>query len=200
MLLHLEQGELFGLEERLPDGFAYHPGFISREEEAALMAEIAQLPLQEAQYKSYTAKRRIASFGSSYDFDTNVRSPAPPIADFLKPLRRKVAVWIDEPAEDFVDALVTEYSPAAGVGWHRDVPDFELIVGVSLGSACRMRFRPYPPERGRAKESFDLQLSPRSAYIIRDSARWDWQHCVPPVAALRYSITFRTRRPEKDTD
>jgi len=94
----------------------------------------------------------------------------------------------------FVQALVSEYRPGAPLGWHRDVPDFETIVGVSLGSAARIRFRPYPWKPERRQEVFALEVAPRSAYILRDEARWGWQHSVPPVQALRYSITFRTAR------
>jgi alkylated DNA repair dioxygenase AlkB len=96
------------------------------------------------------------------------------------------------PAEQFNHALVAEYAEGVQLGWHRDVPDFEVVVGVSLLSACRMRFRRYPP--GPREKGLAIELAPRSIYRMEGEARWGWQHSVPPVPALRYSITFRTLR------
>lgn len=176
----------------MPAGLLYERDFISPTEEATLLEEIRRLPLQEAKYKSYTAKRRIAVFGSAYDFETYELGPAPALPDFLKPLRQKAARLIGVTEEAFPHALINEYRPGTPLGWHRDVPEFELIVGVSLAGTCRMRFRPYPP-RPRAKV-FTLDLEPRSVYVLRDEIRWRWQHSVAPTKALRYSVTFRTRR------
>ena len=149
------------------------------------------MPLAEARYKHYTAKRRTVSYGFDYDFSYNAIHPAAPIADFLQPLRARAADWLGVPSENVKHALVAEYRPGTALGWHRDVPDFDLVCGVSLGTACRMRFRPYPP-RGNRKEILALELAPRSAYILRGDARWRWQHSIAPTRALRYSITFRT--------
>ena len=118
--------------------------------------------------------------------------PGAPIPEFLLPLREKVSLWAGEAGERFVHALVTEYGEGTPLGWHRDTPEFGVIVGVSLGGAARMRFRRYPPQRGA--RVFDLELEPRSAYVLRDEARWGWQHSIAPTPALRYSITFRTLR------
>lgn len=176
----------------MPAGLLYEPDFLSPDEETALIREIGRLPLEEAKYKSYTARRRTASFGSSYDFDSNKLGPAPQMPDFLSELRRRVGTVAAVPADRFEHALVTEYRPGTPLGWHRDVPEFELIAGVSLAGRCRMRFRPYPP-KPRAKV-FGLDLEPRSVYVLRDEIRWGWQHSVAPTRELRYSITFRTRR------
>ena len=176
----------------MPAGLLYQPDFISGEEEDALLAEIRQLALEEAKYKSYTARRRTASFGSDYDFATNVLGPAPEIPLFLFELKKRVAGLTSIPEKQFQHAPVTEYRPGTPLGWHRDVPQFEAIVGVSLAGPCRMRFRPWPVEP-RAKV-FTLELEPRSVYVLRDEIRWRWQHSVSPTRALRYSITFRTRR------
>ena len=176
----------------MPEGLLYQEDFISKDEEEALLEEIRALPLEEAKYKSFTAKRRTASFGSSYDFDTNELGPAPDIPDFLLPLRNRVAALVGAKADTFKHALVTEYRPGTELGWHRDVGEFELVVGVSLAGSCRMRFRRYPPEK-RAP-IFTLDLQPRSVYVLRDEIRWRWQHSVAATKELRYSITFRTRR------
>jgi alkylated DNA repair dioxygenase AlkB len=120
-----------------------------------------------------------------------VREAAPVLPGFLRPLQAKVAAWLDVSPAQLGHALVAEYQAGTALGWHRDVPDFELVCGVSLGASCRMRFRPFPPTRDR-RRVLSLELAPRSAYILRGAARWKWQHSIPPTKALRYSITFRT--------
>ncbi|HEX6005124.1 MAG TPA: alpha-ketoglutarate-dependent dioxygenase AlkB [Burkholderiales bacterium] len=185
------QPDLFGATD-LPAGLAYLADLITANEEASLLANIGRLPLAEARYKQYTAKRRILSFGAQYDFSSNELHPSAPLLGFLQPLREKVSAWRAIPAHEFAHALVTEYRPGTALGWHRDVPDFEGVVGVSLGTACRMRFRAYPPKPGRSMGGFELRLEPRSACVMQGAARWRWQHAIPPTPALRYSITFRT--------
>jgi alkylated DNA repair dioxygenase AlkB len=185
------QATLFEERAALPNGLAFVPGFLTGEEERALLGGIRALDLREAQYKQYTARRRIASFGAECDFDANELKPAPGLPPFLEPLRARVAAWVGIPAQSFTHALVSEYRPGTPLGWHRDVPQFEVIVGVSLAAHARMRFRPWPPRKGEAV--FALDLPPRSAYVLRDEVRWRWQHSVEATRALRYSITFRTR-------
>lgn len=178
--------------EAFARGYAYEPEFLSKADEAALVTEIARLPLAQAEYKGFLAKRRIMSYGGRYDFSAQKLQAGEPIAPFLLPLRAKAAGWAGCPADDFTHALIAEYPPGTQLGWHRDVPEFELVVGISLGNPCRMRFRRYPP-RFREK-SIALDVAPRSIYRLAAQARWEWQHSVPPVPALRYSITFRTLR------
>jgi alkylated DNA repair dioxygenase AlkB len=178
-------------ESSLPSGLAHREEFIDREEEEALISDIGKLDLREAKYKEFTARRRVASFGSGFDYDANELVPAPALAPFLLALRGKVADWAGVAPEAFGYALVSEYRPGTPLGWHRDVPQFEKVAGISLGSACRMRFRPYPPKKG--DRVLALELAPRSAYILQDDVRWKWQHSVAPTPGLRYSITFRTR-------
>jgi alkylated DNA repair dioxygenase AlkB len=101
------------------------------------------------------------------------------------------------PEETLEHALVARYTPGTPLGWHRDVPDFEDIIGVSLAAEALMRFRPWPPRDPRRADVRRLALAPRSIYLLRGPARWQWQHSVAPVAALRYSVTFRTRRRQR---
>ena len=186
------QASLF--EPVLPPGLIYRADFLERDEELTLLEHIRTLPLREAQYRQYTARRRTVNYGFSYDFQHLEAKPAPPIPEFLAPLRARAAQWAGVASEDFVQSLVAEYTPGTPLGWHRDVPNFELIVGISLAGTARIRFRPYPWKPERRREVFALELEPRSAYILRDEARWGWQHSVPPTKELRYSITFRTAR------
>ena len=176
----------------MAEGLRYEPDFVTREEEAELLAQFGRLPFEEAKYKSYRAKRRIVSFGSSYDFETNELGPAPGIPQFLLPLKERVATLIGSTADQIQHALINEYRPGTELGWHRDVGEFAVVAGISLAGPCRMKFRRYPPEKGA--KVFTLDLEPRSAYVLRDEIRWRWQHSVAPTKALRYSITFRTRR------
>ena len=186
------QAELFGAAApALPEGFVYQPEFLSAEEERALLAAIARLPLEQAKFKEYTARRRIAYFGHDYDFSANRLGDAPPIPEFLEPLRAKLGGWMGLAPADFVTALVAEYRPGTPLGWHRDAPDYERVAGVSLGGWARMRLRRYPP--GKDKPVV-LELAPRSAYQMSGAARWQWQHSIPATKELRYSITFRTLR------
>jgi len=174
------------------EGFAYEPGFLSADEEQLLLERIRELPLANAQYKQFSAKRRVVSYGGRYDYNKNELNAADPIPQFLHPLRQRVANWAGCSPEDFTHALVAEYAEGVQLGWHRDVPDFERVAGVSLLSAARMRFRRYPPSP--REKSLAIELAPRSVYRMQGEARWGWQHSVPPVPALRYSITFRTLR------
>lgn len=185
--------DLFGVKQELPDGLRYEEDFLSTTEERSLVAAIDGLPLHHAQYRQFTARRRVASFGGRYDYAEHELLPAAAIPGWLLPLRDRAASWAGLAASGIEHALVAEYAPGTPLGWHRDVPDFEAIVGVSLGGTARMRFRRYPPAKpGRAE--LVLDLAPRSIYVMHGRARWGWQHSVSPTKELRYSITFRTRR------
>jgi alkylated DNA repair dioxygenase AlkB len=188
------QQQLFAAASGLPAGLVYRPDFLTVDEERDLIATIEQLPLHEARYKTFTAKRRILAFGAGYDFDTNHLVDAPPLPSFLVPLRDRVATWAGVSSSALAHGLVSEYRPETALGWHRDVPNFELVVGVSLGAPTRIRFRPYPLRTNRREGTFALVLESRSAYVLRDDARWRWQHSIPATRGLRYSITFRTLR------
>jgi alkylated DNA repair dioxygenase AlkB len=175
------------------DGLVYEPEFLSPEEEQLLIAVIGSLPLQAARYKQYVARRRVASFGGSYDFDANRLMPAGQLDTRLEGLRDRVAHWLGVPSSDLVHALVAEYAPGTPLGWHRDVPDFNAIAGVSLGGHALLRFRPYPDEP-RGRRVYQLEVAPRSIYKMEGAARWGWQHCVAPTKEMRWSVTFRTPR------
>jgi alkylated DNA repair dioxygenase AlkB len=187
------QQELFAASVRLPEGFAYAPDFLSATQEQDLLERIRALPFQEAHYKQWRARRRIVSFGGRYDFGRNELLPAPPLPEFLLPLRAQVAHWAALSPAAIEHAMIAEYQPGTPLGWHRDVPSFEAIAGISLHGRARLRFRPWPPAAGR-RAARAITLEPRSAYAIRGAARWGWQHAVSPTQELRYSITFRTRR------
>jgi alkylated DNA repair dioxygenase AlkB len=189
------QAQLFAASPAGPPGFTYAPQFLSLAQEAQLLEVIRTLPFEEAQYKEWRARRRIVSFGGRYDFTRQELTPGPPIPEFLLPLRARLAEWAGIPEQRIQHAMIAEYRPATPLGWHRDVPQFEDVLGVSLLGPARLRFRPWPTAPGqRATRTIDLE--PRSAYQMQGAARWQWQHAVSPTRELRYSITFRTRNAE----
>ncbi|HWQ53483.1 MAG TPA: alpha-ketoglutarate-dependent dioxygenase AlkB [Bryobacteraceae bacterium] len=175
----------------LPGGFEYRTEFLSSEEERALVAEIARLPFEEIRMYGVTAKRRVVHTGWLYGFQTWKVTPGPPIPEFLLPVRERLAEMVEKPPQDLAEALVMEYPPGAGIGWHRDAPVFGLVVAVSLAGSCRLRFQ---SGKGAERRTAELLVEPRSAYALTGEARTKWQHSIPPVKELRYSITFRTLR------
>jgi alkylated DNA repair dioxygenase AlkB len=187
------QADLFAVPVPvLPDGMVYQPEFLTREDEASLIELVAQMPLEKMRYKAYTARRRVLSFGGRYDFSANRLQVADELPPDLEPLRRKVARWLGVDPGDLVQTLVAEYREGTPLGWHRDVPDFEDVVGVSLLNPAVLRFRRYPPHDPKKVDVIKLVVEPRSIYLLRGPARWAWQHSVAPAKSLRYSITFRT--------
>jgi alkylated DNA repair dioxygenase AlkB len=187
------QADLFAAPApQLPDGMTYQRDFLSIEEEAQLIDIVSAMPVKEMNYRGYTARRRVLSFGGSYDFQAQQLNEAPPIPDALEPLRRRVASWLGVAPGAFTQVLVAEYREGTPLGWHRDVPDFEDVVGVSLLNEAVMRFRPYPPREPKKAGVIKIVVEPRSIYLLRGPARWAWQHSVAPTPSLRYSITFRT--------
>lgn len=195
-----EQRSLFGsaavpgAERALPDGFLYRAEFLDAAEEAALIEAVRALALAEARYREFTAKRRIASFGLGYDFTSNRPLPAAPLPAVLEPLRARLAQLAGLAVQELEQCTVAEYRPGTQLGWHRDVPTFGIVTGVSLASTARMRLRTYPHRANdpASPRALSLDLEPRSAYVIRDAARWRWQHAISPTKAWRCSITFRT--------
>jgi alkylated DNA repair dioxygenase AlkB len=189
----MSQADLFGAPApSLPPGMRYETEFLSTDEERHWIDFAQALPLKEMNYKGYTAKRRVLSFGGKYDYVRNRLEDGPPIPRELDPLREKVAAWLGAAPDAFTQVLVAEYREGTPLGWHRDVPDFEDVVGVSLLSDAQMRFRPYPPQSPKKKDVLKIVVQPRSIYLLRGPARWEWQHSVVATQTLRYSITFRT--------
>lgn len=181
-----------------PDGFEYRPDFISADEEHQLLAAVLALPFSNVEMRGAVARRRTAQFGWTYGYEARTTAPGDPIPAFLLEVRRRAAGWMGVAPEALAEALITEYTPGAPIGWHRDAPMFDHIAGISLGAGCRMKFRPYVSPRdlddvqGPRRTTHDVELAPRSAYLIRGVARRDFEHSIPPVERTRYSVTFRT--------
>jgi alkylated DNA repair dioxygenase AlkB len=183
------QTDLFAARERLPEGFQYQPGLVSLEEEEALGRELALLPFKPFDFHGYQANRQVVSFGYRYDYGRRAVVEAAPFPSFLLSLRSKVAETFGRPADSFRQVLINEYRPGAGIGWHRDKAEFDEVVGVSLLAPCLLRFR---RKAGPTWERVSLKVEPRSAYLLSGPARAVWEHSIPALDRLRYSITLRT--------
>ncbi len=180
----------------LPEGFVYQPEFLTAEEERALAGGIARLEFSPVRMRGVTARRRVIHYGLVYAYESFRLTPGPPVPDFLAPFRDRVACVAGVEPETIGEALITEYSPGAVIGWHRDAPAFAIVIALSLLGACRFRFR---RGEGAARETAEIEVAPRSLYILAGPARSEWQHSIPAVKALRYSITFRTLRNRRRT-
>lgn len=178
--------DLFG-EPTVP-GLAYGEDVVAAEEEAELIAAIDRSGLAPFRFQGFLGKRLTRTFGWSYDFDRGGFAPAEPLPDWLSPLRRCAARFAGLEPEELVHALLIRYDPGAGIGWHRDRPQFGDVIGVSLGHPATLRFRRRRPD-GFDRRSVLLQ--PRSIYHLRGEARWTWEHGIAPMPATRWSITFR---------
>ena len=175
----------------LPAGFRYQPDLLSPADQDELITVIAPLPFKEFEFHGFLGKRRVVSFGWKYDFAVEKVRQIEGIPDFLLPLRDRAAAFAGMDPAVLQQALVTEYSPGSAIGWHKDKAVFDEVVGVSLGAPCTFRLR---RKVGAKWERRNLTLEPGSAYIITGEARTDWEHSIPPVDALRYSVTFRSVR------
>jgi alkylated DNA repair dioxygenase AlkB len=188
---------LFEVSARVPDGFIYRQNFIPEAEEHELIREIQELHLTPFKYYQFTGKRRTASFGWQYEFGASEITTAPEAPAFLLPVRTRAGKLFDIDPNSLTQTSIIEYSTGSPIGWHRDIPHFGVVVGISLGAACRMRFRKYNRVRSKnlnRDEILSIELQPRSIYLMSGASREIWQHSIPPVKELRYSIMLRTLR------
>jgi alkylated DNA repair dioxygenase AlkB len=173
----------------LIEGLDYREDVISADEEKAFIDHMIATDLSPFRFHGWLGNRKAKSFGWRYDFDDASFAPTEPIPDWLTPLRETAAAFAGVQPSDFVHALLARYDPEAGIGWHRDRDVFEKVVGISLGTPATLRFRRRKPT---GFERVNLDLEPRSAYLLSGAARWDWEHRIVPGEQLRFSITFRT--------
>jgi alkylated DNA repair dioxygenase AlkB len=183
------QPTLFDRDVTLPEGFQYQPDFLTPGEHDELLARVSTLEYGEMKMRGRVARRRTAQFGWRYSFETFTLTPGAPPPDDLAALQVRAESFARTRPGSLSEILVTEYRPGAPIGWHRDAPPFDIVVGISLAASCRFRFRREGPSGWETRE---LHLLPRSIYVLDGPARREWQHSIPPVDALRYSITFRS--------
>lgn len=170
-------------------GLRSRDGFVSEPEEAALIAAIDRAGLSPFRFQRWEGKRLTLSYGWTYDFERGRLSKGEPLPDWLLPLRDRAAAFAGLAPGAFVHALLIRYDPGAGIGWHRDRPAFEHVVGVSLGAPATMRFR---RRHGERFERAMVPLTPRGAYHLSGEARHAWEHSIAAMDQPRWSITFRS--------
>jgi alkylated DNA repair dioxygenase AlkB len=197
------QPDLFGSHASdLPEGMVYAPELITPGEETELASLMAQLPFAPFQFHGFEGNRRTISYGFHYAFDGSGLRETVPVPEWLLPVRTKAAALAGLQPQALEHALLIEYAPGAGIGWHRDRPAFGDVIGISLLAPARLRFRRklVPGAAGGAAgkwERKNVLAEPRSAYVLRGPARGEWEHSIPPLDALRYSITFRTLKAQR---
>jgi len=189
----MEQATLFdgsqsreGLE---PEGFRYEENFITDEEERRLCEALGLLDLKPFEFHGHIGNRRVTSFGLQYNFSRRAVETASDIPPFLADFLPRVVSFARYEQHAFQQVGVNEYRAGAGIGWHKDKAEFGVIVGLSLGAPATMRFR---KPKGKTWERVSHEVHPRSIYILAGEARTAWEHSIPEVSNLRYSITFRT--------
>ncbi len=175
----------------MPEGFVYREEVLSAEEERHFVERLALLPFAAFEFHGFLGRRRIVSFGWRYDYAGRQIRPSAQLPEFLLPLRERAAQVGGLAAESLQQVLITEYAPGAPIGWHRDKPEFQDVVAISFLAPCLLRFR---RRRRDGWERRSLDVMPRSAYVLSGAARTEWEHSIPPLSALRYSVTFRNLR------
>lgn len=183
-----EQLALFEDQPLWPEGLRYAAGFVTDAIQKKLILGMQGLPLQPFQFGDFEGKRRVASFGFRYDYALRQLQEADPIPAWLSETITEIEAY-GGPGTEIHQVLCTEYDIGVGIGWHRDKPHFDKVFGLSLGSACKLRFR---RSFGTAWERFTLDARPQSLYMMTGASRHIWEHSIPPVEGLRYSVTFRT--------
>ncbi len=185
--MRLQQTDLFG--PALPEGLHYSPDFLDAGEENSLVAALGNEPFRPFRFQGWEGHRLTTSYGWHYDFDRGRVAPASPFPPWLAPFRARAEAVAGVAPGTLVQALLIHYPAGAGIGWHRDRPQFEEVLGISLGAPATLRLRRRTGDRRFERAS--LPLPPRSLYLLRDEARHDWEHSIAPIDAPRWSITFR---------
>ena len=175
----------------MPEGFVYREGVLSADEERHFAERFAVLPFAPFEFHGFLGRRRVVSFGWRYDYAGRQIRPAAELPELLLALRESAADVAGLAPESLQQALVTEYAPGAPIGWHRDKPMFQDVVAISFLAPCLLRFRRRLHD---GWERRSLEVMPRSAYVLSGAARSEWEHSIPPLSALRYSVTFRSLR------
>jgi alkylated DNA repair dioxygenase AlkB len=174
-------------------GFRYAPDLFSPAAERGFVAQFETLPFKPFEFHGYQGNRRIVSYGYRYDYAGRTLRASEAMPEFLAPLREVASLFSGIAADKLEQALVTEYAPGAGIGWHRDKPMFEDVVALSFLSPCVLRLR---RQEGTGWLRQSALIAPRSGYLLHGSVRSEWEHSIVPMDVPRYSVTFRSFRPD----
>jgi len=190
--------ELFKVEQQDTQqihGLIYIPEYISKSQEQELIKNI-----DEQQWLN-DLKRRVQHYGYKYDYKART------ITSDLK--IGEIPNWLAEYTNKFNSngyfskipdqVIINEYQPGQGISPHIDcIPCFDnTVASLSLLSPCIMEFI-----NPSTNQKIPVLLERRSAVILKDDARYKWQHSIParktdkldgfPQArGRRLSLTFR---------
>src|SRR5689334_16044802 len=167
-----------------PPGLRYEPELVPPSMERELLGVFEDLRWDPIVIRGQAAKRTARHYGLDYDYEARTPKPGEPVPDWLEPVRTLAADFAGYEPPDLAEILVQRYPPGSAIGWHRDAPAFDTVIGVSLGGFSRMRFQ---RGKGDSREVFEIGLEPRSGYVLAGEPRWSWQHSIPATKELRYS-------------
>lgn len=174
-----------------PEGIVYEPELLAVEDERELLRRFEALRFDPIVLHGQAAKRTGRHYGLDYDYESRTPKPGEPVPEWLLPAQARAAELAGHDPDELAEILVQHYPPGATIGWHRDAPAFDTVIGISLGGSSRLRFQRGKRDKRRV---WELLLEPRSGYVLTGEARRSWEHSIPPTKERRYSITFRTLR------
>jgi len=167
-------------------GLTYYPNFISDAEESELIKNI-----DEGSW-SNELKRRVQHYGFKYDYRTRNISKNHYLGPLPKWLSEYCSLLHDRKIFSIIptQVIVNEYEPGQGIAAHIDcITCFgDTIASISLFSSCSMNF-----QKNLDKKS--LFLESRSLLILKQEARYKWQHSISCRKTDQYEgKTFSRRR------
>jgi alkylated DNA repair dioxygenase AlkB len=176
----------------LAAGLDYLPDYLDRETHDRLLSGV-----DENRWLT-SAEHRVQIYGYHYNRQADAAYRIGDIPEWSKALALRLH------QDGFMprvpnQLVANEYQPGVGIFDHMDQAVFgDVVVSVSLGSTCVMRFT--HAESARVDE---LLLEPRSVLVLSGDVRWRWKHGIPGrlsdvwngrelVRTRRVSLTFRT--------
>lgn len=160
MMTAFQGNDLFGAL-RL-SSFAMNLDIMDEAGERPLIDAIGRSDLTPFRLHGRLGKRMVTSYGAGYDFHEDRLAFSSSMPAWLAALRLQCAALLRLDPELLTQVLLTRYGPGAGIGWHRDRPWYEHVIGISLGAPAVLRFR------RRCSKRFDrinVPLAPRSLTI-----------------------------------
>ena len=167
-------------------GLKYIPEFIDQSEHNYLIKQVDNQPWLS------DLKRRVQHYGYKYNYkarkiDTSMHIGALP--DWASDLAYKLY------NNNFIDSIpdqviINEYLPGQGISSHIDcVPCFSnTIISLSLGSACIMDFT-----NPSIDEKIPILLEPKSIVILKEDARYKWNHSIAARKTDKFQETVIKR-------
>lgn len=184
-----KQGSLFAEPEAKIPGLALWPEAVTAEQETTLAGLVDAAPLAPFRFGQWQGKRLTANYGSGYDYQHGRVTAAPALPPWLVALRAQLAGVAGMAAGDLVQALLIRYDPGAGIGWHRDRPQYGEVLGLSLSAPTVLRLR---QRTAGGFHRHSVELPRRSLYRLSGEVRRAWEHSLAPMDVTRRSITLRT--------